>query len=100
MRNRCAFAAPQRRSRMMDRASVSLHMRRVEIADAPCGHSRARGAQLPFEMEKSVTAAPRSILIMGLPGAGKTALAMTLAPRVNAVHFNADEVRQNLNKEL
>jgi hypothetical protein len=40
------------------------------------------------------------ILIMGLPTAGKTTLARTLAPRLNAVHFNADDVRANLNKEL
>ncbi len=42
----------------------------------------------------------RKILIMGLPGSGKTALATALAPRLNAVHFNADEVRQNINKDL
>jgi adenylylsulfate kinase-like enzyme len=42
----------------------------------------------------------RKILIMGLPGAGKTTLANVLAPRLNAVHFNADAVRANLNKDL
>jgi len=42
----------------------------------------------------------RKILIMGLPGAGKTTLAMALAPRLGAVHFNADEVRKHLNKDL
>ncbi len=42
----------------------------------------------------------RKILIMGLPGAGKTTLAVTLALRLNAVHFNADEIRQNINKDL
>jgi cytidyltransferase-like protein len=40
------------------------------------------------------------ILIMGLPGAGKTTLATALAPRLNAVHFNADAVRANINKDL
>jgi adenylylsulfate kinase len=42
----------------------------------------------------------RKILIMGLPGAGKTTLSKVLAPRLNAVHFNADEVRANVNKDL
>ncbi len=43
---------------------------------------------------------PRKILIMGLPGAGKTTLARELAPLLRAVLFNADEVRQNLNRDL
>lgn len=34
------------------------------------------------------------ILIMGLPGSGKTALAKLLAPMLNAVWLNADEVRK------
>jgi nucleoside-triphosphatase THEP1 len=42
----------------------------------------------------------RKILIMGLPGAGKTTLARVLAPRLNAVHFNADDVRREINKDL
>jgi hypothetical protein len=42
----------------------------------------------------------KKMLIMGLPGAGKTTLAKELAPRLNAVHFNADDVRANLNKDL
>lgn len=42
----------------------------------------------------------RKILIMGLPGAGKTTLSKALAPRLNAVHFNADDVRENINKDL
>lgn len=42
----------------------------------------------------------RKILIMGLPGAGKTTLARALAPRLNAVHFNADDVRREINKDL
>ena len=37
---------------------------------------------------------------MGLPGAGKTTLAAGLAPRLNAVVFNNDEVRKNINRDL
>jgi len=40
------------------------------------------------------------ILVMGLPGAGKTTLAQALVPRLNALHFNADAVRANINKDL
>lgn len=42
----------------------------------------------------------RKILIMGLPGAGKTTLARALAPRLGAVLFDADEVRANINQDL
>src|ERR1700730_18275299 len=40
------------------------------------------------------------ILIMGLPGASKTALASALAPLLNAVGFKADAVRANLSRDL
>src|SRR5690606_1660284 len=40
------------------------------------------------------------VQIMGLPGAGKTTLAKALAPPLGAVHFNADEVRANVNRGL
>jgi adenylylsulfate kinase len=42
----------------------------------------------------------RKIIIMGLPGAGKTTLAGALAPLLNAVVFNADAVRANLSRDL
>ena len=42
----------------------------------------------------------RRILMMGLPGAGKTTLANALAPLLNAVVFNADAVRANLSGDL
>lgn len=42
----------------------------------------------------------RKILLMGLPGAGKTTLATALAPLLNAVVFNADAVRANLSRDL
>ena len=37
------------------------------------------------------------ILVMGLPGAGKTTLADELAPLLNAKRLNADEVRKAAN---
>ena len=42
----------------------------------------------------------RKILIMGLPGSGKTTLAEKLVPRLNASWFNADAVRQDIYGEL
>ena len=42
----------------------------------------------------------RKILIMGLPGSGKTTLAELLVPRLNAVWFNADMGRNEINKDL
>lgn len=40
------------------------------------------------------------IQIIGLPGSGKTTLAKELADRINAIHFNADIVRAELNTDL
>ena len=40
------------------------------------------------------------ILVMGLPGAGKTTLAIALARELQCVHFNADEIRKEINKDL
>lgn len=37
------------------------------------------------------------ILVMGLPGAGKTTLADEMAPSLNAKRLNADEVRKAVN---
>ncbi len=37
------------------------------------------------------------ILVMGLPGAGKTTLANEMAPLLNAKRLNADEVRKSAN---
>lgn len=49
---------------------------------------------------RSLPARFRKILIMGLPGVGKTTLTRVLAPRLAAVVFNADEVRANINNDL
>jgi cytidyltransferase-like protein len=46
------------------------------------------------------TAMQKKILIMGLPGAGKTTLSNALAPLLSAVVFNADAVRSNLSRDL
>jgi hypothetical protein len=40
------------------------------------------------------------ILVMGLPGSGKTSLARALAPLLGAVHFDADQVRATISRDL
>ena len=40
------------------------------------------------------------IQIIGLPGSGKTTLALALKERINAIHLNADEVRAGINSDL
>ena len=42
----------------------------------------------------------KKILVMGLPGVGKTTFAKELAPKLQAVHLNADEIRKEINKDL
>jgi GTPase SAR1 family protein len=40
------------------------------------------------------------LLICGLPGSGKTTLAEKLSKEMNSVWFNADEIRNQINKDL
>lgn len=42
----------------------------------------------------------KPILIIGLPGSGKTTLAQKVAQALGAVHWNADDVRATINKDL
>lgn len=48
----------------------------------------------------NANAKSKKILVMGLPGSGKTTLSVELAKLLNAVHFNADEIRREINKDL
>lgn len=42
----------------------------------------------------------RKFLIMGLPGSGKTTLAKELSEKINAIHLNADEMRNKVWTDL
>ena len=42
----------------------------------------------------------KKILVMGLPGSGKTTLSKAIVPRLNAIHLNADDIRANIHKDL
>ena len=65
-------------------------------------HIKTAHTQTPYGDERSLfkIAAKRKILVMGLPGSGKTTFAKLLVARLNAVWFNADEVRETVNPDL
>ena len=46
------------------------------------------------------TIRPIKILIFGLPSSGKTTLAKALSKEINAIHLNADEIRNNVWTDL
>lgn len=71
--------------------------RRTPGATTLCGWRR--GVCLAVGLMLAITPMTK-ILIMGLPGAGKTTLARILALRLGGVHFEADQVRANVNKDL
>jgi cytidyltransferase-like protein len=78
----------------------------LRLAPAPSQAEPTQGAEIRRRLALAGNGDPlasiqqKKILIMGLPGAGKTTLANALVPRLNAVHLNGDEVRANIDKEL
>ncbi len=83
----------------MESQMTALEMRLPE-STRQLGELRALAQKYKRDRSKVGGSMQRKILIMGLPGAGKTTLANALAPLINAVVFNADAVRANLSPDL
>lgn len=50
-------------------------------------------------MQENVHSSAMLIMVMGLPGSGKTYFAKALAVRIGALHFNSDRIRKELSTE-
>src|SRR5690554_2339715 len=74
-------------------------LRKGRARCATFAHAVTRPGEIGPQQEGGTPIMRRKILVMGLPGAGKTTLARLLVPRLNAVHFNADEVRTHINQD-
>ena len=46
---------------------------------------------------KEINFLPKKILVMGLPGSGKTRLSTELKKIIPIIHLNADEIRKHFN---
>ena len=55
---------------------------------------------ISYEKRTNPMKTRKLIAVGGSPGTGKTTLAKELASLMNAVHWNADDVRNNINKDL
>jgi cytidyltransferase-like protein len=79
----------------------SRHHRVIGLAEVRLGaQDLAHKTWYPASVKAKSEKMQRKILIMGLPGSGKTTLSAALAPLLNAVVFNADAVRANLSRDL
>jgi len=73
----------------------------VLLADLQ-SNPRLTGTAMPVQWatEEYFYRVDMKILVMGLPTSGKTTLAEALARELRCVHFNADDIRKHINKDL